>query len=167
MLSKTRSRTLTPRPKKPHFSTKRRKPLNRKRKFHAKDNPFKAYKEKRSKEEVIAYAEICRAERLSRPTEAETAFGFILRNQGIRYTQEHIFYYADRFAIADFYIKSGSQELIIEVDGSAHEAQQGFDCERDQYFGRIGIQTLRFTNKQVINTPEWVAQRVMEAMDGH
>ena len=51
--------------------------------------------------------------------------------------------------IADFYCAKA--HLIIELDGSQHyepEAQH-YDAERNAYFLKLGITTLRFTNRDV------------------
>ena len=49
--------------------------------------------------------------------------------------------------IADFYCHSAA--LVVEVDGSPHQRQAGYDRLRDQTFATLGIRTLRFTNMEI------------------
>lgn len=46
--------------------------------------------------------------------------------------------------------------LVIEIDGSSHNQKKGYDEVRDNYLKQIGIQTLRFTNDEVLNNLELV-----------
>jgi len=39
--------------------------------------------------------------------------------------------------------------LVVEVDGSPHSRQQGYDALRDQYLAGSGMRVLRITNDQV------------------
>lgn len=126
--------------------------LRRKGKFHAKDNPLKTYKTKRKPEEIKAYAEACRLQRLANPTEGEIATARILESLGINYQPEHVIFYADRFLILDFWIES--HNTAIEVDGNAHSDTQKFDAQRDAFLESTGIRTLRLVNKEVLKTPE-------------
>lgn len=168
MLEKTRSRSLIERPPKVHFSKKRRKPLNRKRKFHAKDNPTKRYATREIRE-VRAFAVQCRIKRLETPTEAEEVFTGIMENlrqisgKEFEYEREKIFYYADRFIIADFFINTHS--LIIEIDGGAHTSQEEYDYGRDKYFEGYGLRTARFTNAQVLRRPQEVEAHLREILN--
>ena len=52
--------------------------------------------------------------------------------------------------IVDFYCPAA--KLVIELDGSQHyeEAHQIKDRLRDEALGRIGLQVLRFDNRQVL-----------------
>ncbi len=49
--------------------------------------------------------------------------------------------------IVDFYCHAA--RLVVEIDGSPHRAQQGYDRLRDDYFKRCGIHVLRFSNVSV------------------
>jgi len=49
--------------------------------------------------------------------------------------------------IVDFYCHAA--RLAVEIDGSSHREQQGYDRLRDDYFRRQGIQVLRLSNALV------------------
>ena len=51
--------------------------------------------------------------------------------------------------IVDFYCASA--QLIIEVDGSQHYEPQGMtsDFERSQFLEALGLQVLRFSNREI------------------
>ena len=49
--------------------------------------------------------------------------------------------------IVDFYCHAA--HLVVEIDGSPHRAQQGYDRVRDDYFKRCGIRVLRLSNVSV------------------
>jgi len=51
--------------------------------------------------------------------------------------------------IVDFYCHAA--RLVVEIDGSAHRVQQGYDGMRDGYFRRRGIRVLRLSNASVRN----------------
>ena len=49
--------------------------------------------------------------------------------------------------IVDFYCHAA--RLVVEIDGSLHREQQGYDKMRDDYFRRCGIRVLRVSNGSV------------------
>ena len=49
--------------------------------------------------------------------------------------------------IVDFYCHAA--HLVVEIDGSPHREQQGYDRMRDDYLMRRGIQVLRLSNESV------------------
>jgi very-short-patch-repair endonuclease len=49
--------------------------------------------------------------------------------------------------IVDFYCHAA--RLVVEVDGSPHREQQGYDRMRDDYFRRQGIRVIRMSNESV------------------
>ena len=51
--------------------------------------------------------------------------------------------------IVDFYCHAA--RLVVEIDGSPHREQQGYDGVRDEYFKRCGIRVLRVSNVSVRN----------------
>ncbi len=150
---------------KPTRKQKKRKPIARKARFRANENPTKCYKSSYSGESVQAFAEKCRQIRLNNPTEAELAFADILRELAVEFEREHIEYYANgsHFILADFYFPAS--RTIIEIDGGVHNLQQRYDRGRDAYFESQGIKTLRFTNRQVLKEPEAVAARIREVVN--
>ena len=56
--------------------------------------------------------------------------------------------------IVDFYCVKLS--LAIEIDGNSHGKKKDTDIERDKFLECIGIKTIRFTNDQVLNNPEYI-----------
>ena len=63
--------------------------------------------------------------------------------------------------ILDFYSRDGA--LAVEVDGSDHlgaEAGQA-DALRDAYLESLGLTVLRFTNREVAESPDSVCQRIV------
>ncbi len=51
--------------------------------------------------------------------------------------------------IVDFYCHAA--RLVLEIDGSPHRQQQGYDAMRDVYFRRHGMIVLRLSNASVRN----------------
>ena len=51
--------------------------------------------------------------------------------------------------IVDFYCHSA--RMVVEIDGSPHREQQGYDRIRDDYLRRHGIRVLRLSNLLVRN----------------
>ena len=49
--------------------------------------------------------------------------------------------------IVDFYCHA--VQLVVEVDGTPHREQQGYDKVRDDYFRRHGIRVIRLSNGSV------------------
>ena len=49
--------------------------------------------------------------------------------------------------IVDFYCHQA--RLVVEIDGSPHRQQQGYDRLRDAYLARFGIRVLRLANHSV------------------
>ena len=49
--------------------------------------------------------------------------------------------------IVDFYCQQA--HLVMEIDGSPHRPQQGYDRLRDAYLARFGIRVLRLANHSV------------------
>jgi len=52
----------------------------------------------------------------------------------------------------------------VEVDGSPHLRQQGYDAVRDQYLARLGMRVLRFTNHQLHHDLSWVLNAIRVAL---
>jgi very-short-patch-repair endonuclease len=64
--------------------------------------------------------------------------------------------------IVDFYCHK--VDLVIEVDGSVHEAdeQKEKDTERDKVLSGMGLRVLRFRNEDVIKNLSGVSGRIRE-----
>ena len=67
--------------------------------------------------------------------------------------------------IADFY--SSDALLVIELDGSQHDTEQGmaYDRERSAIFESYGIQVLRFSNQEIDRDFEAVCHRIMNVTE--
>lgn len=111
-LSKERSRSRIPKPSKPKYLKRSRKPISRKSRFKSNENIFKTYHTKRTPADVIKFAEACRLERLRNPTPAEDACSELLFDMGLKHEREKIHYYntGTAFIIIDFY---GNHHLDI------------------------------------------------------
>ena len=51
--------------------------------------------------------------------------------------------------ILDFYCSE--LNIAIEIDGASHNKKKKYDIERDKFLHQIGIETIRFTNNEVLN----------------
>jgi very-short-patch-repair endonuclease len=63
--------------------------------------------------------------------------------RGFHFRRQHPLY----GYIVDFYCHQA--KLIIEVDGSVHDAQQQYDKERTTQLESLGLRIVRFTNNEV------------------
>jgi very-short-patch-repair endonuclease len=76
--------------------------------------------------------------------------------KGLRFKRQHpISKY-----IADFYCHKA--KLVVEVDGGYHDTsnQRVYDTERTTFLVGLGIEVLRFTNKDVTERLDWVVQEI-------
>ena len=66
--------------------------------------------------------------------------------------------------IVDFYC--ASSKLIIEIDGSQHYEAQGIesDKKRDEYFKKLGIQVLRYSNEDINHNYDGVCEDIMKRL---
>jgi very-short-patch-repair endonuclease len=64
--------------------------------------------------------------------------------------------------IVDFYCHAA--RLVVELDGSPHREQQGYDRMRDEYFRRCGIRVLRVSNVSVRNELASVVAAIRSAL---
>ena len=62
--------------------------------------------------------------------------------------------------VLDFYCVE--LQLAVELDGSQHftPEQRGYDQRRSQYLSSLGIEVLRFDNRQVLVETEGVLQEI-------
>ena len=63
--------------------------------------------------------------------------------------------------IVDFYCHE--IRLVVEIDGSPHRKQQGYDQLRDNYLARHGIRVVRVANHAVRNDLPAVIRMIREA----
>jgi very-short-patch-repair endonuclease len=64
--------------------------------------------------------------------------------------------------IADFACLEA--RLMIELDGSQHQEQRGYDQQRDDWLQQQGFQILRFWNNDVFNNIEGVLTVILERL---
>jgi very-short-patch-repair endonuclease len=119
--------------KKPLKRAQKRMKARAKFKAHG-DNQLKTYRRRFTDYQVTVHANVCRQQRLRNRTRAEMAFAEMLDRHQILYEVEKIFLNGDRFILADFYFKA--HNLVIELDGSAHDAQKEYDAGRDAWLLR-------------------------------
>ena len=62
--------------------------------------------------------------------------------------------------VADFYCHS--LKLVVELDGSVHELrpQISHDENREANLGALGYSVLRFTNQQILESPQTVLAEI-------
>ena len=94
-------------------------------------------------------------------TKAEMDLWWKLRNKnlvGTKFRRQH----AIRNFIADFYCQE--LKLVIEVYGPKHfqPDQIEYDLNRDAEFKRLGINSLRFTNCQILDHIEEVLDSIKD-----
>ena len=97
------------------------------------------------------------------PTPAENILWQRLRQKqvgGFHFRRQHPI---GRF-IVDFYCASA--RLVIEIDGSIHEAPEHreYDEARQAHLEEIGLRVLRFSNAQVINQMDSVVEVIAESI---
>ena len=61
--------------------------------------------------------------------------------------------------IVDFYCHAAG--LAVELDGAVHDAQAGYDAERDQILTARGLRVLRIKNKEVFEDIDRVLHTIL------
>lgn len=61
--------------------------------------------------------------------------------------------------IADFFCPS--LQLVVEVDGSAHDGREVMDATRDTHPRRYGFNTIRVTNDDVLSNLNGVLKKIL------
>jgi len=93
-------------------------------------------------------------------TDAEWAIWWIVRNRhlGAKFRRQHS---VGPFTL-DFYC--AELRLAVELDGGQHYEEQGrrYDASRDAALRAEGIRTLRFSNLDVLNEAEGVAEAIWD-----
>jgi very-short-patch-repair endonuclease len=117
---------------------------------------------KTSKDRSVERAETLR----SKATPAEKALRKLFRGIGIAHTfQKRIEVEKNKWRYGDFYIPG--LKWIIEVDGGYHEDlyQQELDDKRTAEIEKsTGFKVVRFTNDEVVSTPEKVIGVIIDEM---
>ncbi|MEK7718583.1 MAG: endonuclease domain-containing protein [Bacteroidota bacterium] len=95
------------------------------------------------------------------PTKEENLLWLFLRNKktGYKIRRQHII---DNF-ITDFVCIG--KKLVIEIDGKIHLKQKDYDRHRTMQLNELGFEVIRFTNEEVLENPELVANRIREILD--
>ena len=65
--------------------------------------------------------------------------------------------------IVDFCVLK--EKLVVELDGSQHLEQTGYDEERTKYFESLGYRVIRFWNNQIMNEIENVILAITYALE--
>jgi len=67
--------------------------------------------------------------------------------------------------IADLYCKDA--KLVIEIDGGQHYENQNImaDRKRNEYFQKLGLRVMRFTNLDILKNIENVVNKIYEEID--
>ena len=98
-------------------------------------------------------------------TDAEKFMWQLLRNRQLANAKFRRQHPIEGF-IADFYCHE--HKLVIELDGSQHFTEIGMrkDAQRTMRLNELGIQVLRFDNRQVLTETGAVLQMVFERLKG-
>jgi len=98
-------------------------------------------------------------------TDAEKILWERLRNRhfhGLKFLRQHPFKIEVNnrtiYFIADFYC--AEKKLVIEVDGSIHEKKKQYDEYRSYILSELGINIIRFNNKQILGDIENVLKEL-------
>jgi len=113
---------------------------------------------------VRAAKKACRDLR-KRSTESERIFWDAVRSRkisGKKFLRQHPIFLEymnqKRFFIADFYCHEG--RLIVVLDGKSHDYQKDYDELRSWIISNLGIEVIRFRNRQIQNDIETVLFRL-------
>jgi len=112
----------------------------------------------------LPYAMIELAKQLRQnQTDAEKLIWYLLRNRQLanaKFRRQHIV----AGYIADFYCHE--HKLVIELDGGQHFTEHGIhkDAQRTTRLNELGIQVVRFDNRQVLTETEAVLQTIYEKL---
>jgi len=95
------------------------------------------------------------------PTPTEAKLWSRIRNDqlGVTFRRQH----AIGKYIPDFVCIQ--KKLIIELDGSQHLEQEGYDEERTKYLEALGYKVIRFWNNDVTNNIDGVILAIIHAME--
>jgi len=102
----------------------------------------------------------CAKDHRKQPTKAESLFWWIVRNRRIWWYK-----FKREKAIWEFILDFYCSELLlwIEIDGWYHNETQDYDEERSKWLcDNHNIKIVRFTNDEVENNLNWVAEYMEE-----
>ena len=99
--------------------------------------------------------DLCRKLRKNQ-TNAEKIFWENVRNRKFenkKFTRQHSIRFKinseKKFFIADFFC--AEKRLIVEIDGSIHKQQKGYDENRTYLLNSLGYRVIRFKNGEILN----------------
>jgi very-short-patch-repair endonuclease len=105
-----------------------------------------------------------------RETETEKIFWSLVRNSQFedkRFVRQYPIYVKEgrkrKLFILDFYCPAN--KLAIELDGKIHERQREYDKYRTECLNTEGIQVIRFTNEEVLNSPGEVLTSLQKTLN--
>jgi very-short-patch-repair endonuclease len=100
-----------------------------------------------------AAKEVCRELR-KKSTLSEKLMWAEVRNRkfhGKKFFRQHPLFFSymnkNTFLVADFYCSEAS--LVVEIDGKSHDYQKEYDALRTYIINDMGINVVRFKNKEV------------------
>ena len=104
-------------------------------------------------------------------TEAEKKLWRVLRNRkldGKKFTRQHpVIYEVNKselfFFIPDFFCSE--HKLVIELDGEIHQFEKEKDKIRTIHLNNHGFEVIRFTNDEILSSPEKAVQRIKIHLD--
>jgi very-short-patch-repair endonuclease len=97
-------------------------------------------------------------EKRHEPTPAEDHLWQQLRGRqvaGVKFRRQHAI---DKFIVDFFCVEA---HLAIEVDGLIHQYNEVEDAVRQEFLESMGIQVLRFTNEQVLESTDLVLKAII------
>ena len=110
---------------------------------------------------VYVHLKDARKELLLKPTCVESILWYYLRNKktGYKIRRQHVI---DKYVV-DFACLS--KKLVIEIDGGIHLRQKEKDELRTLDLNNIGYKVIRFSNDEVFDNAELVAQKIKKELD--
>lgn len=95
------------------------------------------------------------------PTRAESTLWLYLKNKstGHKIRRQHII----QSFIVDFVCLK--KQVVIEVDGKIHERQKEYDRARTEILNRVGFKVIRFTNDEVLASPQLIAEKIKHILN--
>lgn len=97
------------------------------------------------------------------PTRGEAAFWDLVRGRRLRGRRFRRQVVLDPY-IVDFF--SRDLDLVVEIDGTIHDAARTSDISRDKTLRLRGIYILRFDEDEVLNRPDRVWKILVAWHDG-
>jgi BirA family biotin operon repressor/biotin-[acetyl-CoA-carboxylase] ligase len=95
-------------------------------------------------------------------TESERKLWAGLRGEqlGVKFRRQHpLGHYIADFACLD-------PKLIVELDGSQHQAQEDYDARRDNFLRAQGFEVLRFGSNDPFLNLDGVLQSIVDRLEG-